>query len=133
MVGLRSSYRQLKQKVNSSKKSRAGTNEIFQSQCPFYDDMGSYLKDFVTTLPTESNLEKLSRTDIKVQNACKRKQSATIKDDIRLKRQVMMKALHKLDDKLDDQENSVGKESTDDVFSYLIGHSITGIPHRHKK
>ena len=55
MVGLRSYYGQLKQKVNSSKKIGAGTDEIFQPQWPFYDDMDSFLKDFVTPRPTESN------------------------------------------------------------------------------
>ena len=62
MIGLRSYYRQLKQKVNSSKKGRAGIDEIFQPQWPFYDDMDSSLKDFVSLRITESNLKKLSRT-----------------------------------------------------------------------
>ena len=68
MVGLRSYYGQLKQKVNSSKKSGAGTDKIFQPQWPFYDDMDSFLKDFVTPCPTESNLEKVSRAGVQSQN-----------------------------------------------------------------
>ena len=42
MAGLRSYYGQLKQKVNSSKKSGAGTDEIFQPQWTFYDDMDRF-------------------------------------------------------------------------------------------
>ena len=30
------------------KKSGAGTDDIFQPQWPFYDDMDSFLKDFVS-------------------------------------------------------------------------------------
>ena len=74
MVGLRSYYRQLKQKVNWSKKSGAGTDKIFQPQWPFYDDMDSFLKDFVTPRPTESNLEKVSRAGVQSQNAYAKKQ-----------------------------------------------------------
>ena len=59
MVGLRSYYGQFKQKVNSSKKSGAGTDEMFKPQWPFYNDMDSFLKDFASPRPTESNLEKL--------------------------------------------------------------------------
>ena len=59
MVGLRSYYGQFKQKYNSSKKSGAGTDEIFQPQWSFYDDMDSFLKDFVSPRSTESNLKKL--------------------------------------------------------------------------
>ena len=75
----------------------AGTDEIFQPQLPFYDDMDSFLKDFLSPRPTESNLEKLSRTDIPSQKACTKKESTTVEeDDIQLRRQV--KALNKLDD-----------------------------------
>ena len=78
MIGLRSYYRQLKQKVNSSKKGRAGIDEIFQPQWPFYDDMDSSLKDFVSLRITESNLKKVSRTDIPSQKGCTKKQSTAI-------------------------------------------------------
>ena len=99
----------------------------------FYDDMDSFLKDFITLLPIVSNLEKLLRIDIKAQKVCKKKQSTTIKeDDIQLRRQVMMKALHRLDDLNGNQESSVGEESTD-VFGYLIGQSIAEIPEGQKK
>ena len=60
MVGLRSYYGQLKQKINSSKKSGAGTDEIFEPQWSFHDDMDSFLNDFVTPCQTECNLEKSS-------------------------------------------------------------------------
>ena len=48
-------------------------NEIFQPQWLFYDDMDSFLKDFIFPHPTESNLEKRSRTDIPSQKACTKK------------------------------------------------------------
>ena len=48
-------------------------NEIFQPQWLFYDDMDSFLKDFIFPHPTESNLEKCSRTDIPSQKACTKK------------------------------------------------------------
>ena len=134
MVGLRSYYGQLKQKVNSSKKSGAGTDEIFQPQWPFYDDMYSFLKDFVTQRPTESILEKVSRAGVQSQKAYAKKQSAIVEDDdIQLRRQVMVKALHKLDDLNGNQENSAHKESPDDLFGKLIGQSIAEIPDGYKK
>ena len=52
------------------RKSRAGTNEIFQPQWPFYEDMGN----FVTPCPTKSNTENLSRTDTQTQRAYIKKQ-----------------------------------------------------------
>ena len=122
MVGLRSYYGQLKQKVTSSKKSEAGIDEILQPQWPFYDDMDSFLKDFVSPRPTESNLEKLSRTEIPSQKACTKKQRTTIEeDDIQLRRQVMVKALNKLDDLNGNKETSICKESPDELFGKLIG------------
>ena len=134
MVGLRSYYGQLKQKVNSSKKSGAGTDEIFQPQWPFYDDMDSFLKDFVTPRPTESNLEKTSRGGVQSQKGYAKKQSATTEDDdIQLRREVMVKALHKLDDSKSNQERSVHKETPDDLFGKLIGQSIAGIPEGYRK
>ena len=69
IVGLRSYYGQLKQKVNSSKKSGAGTDEIFQPLWLFCDDMDIFLKDFLSQRLTESNLDKLSRNDIPSQKA----------------------------------------------------------------
>ena len=84
MVGLRSYYGQLKQKVKSSnKKSATGTDEIFQPQWYLYDDMDSFLKDFVSPHSTEIKLEKLLGTDLPSQKASTKKQSTTIeKDDI---------------------------------------------------
>ena len=90
-------YGQLKQKVISSKRRGAGADKVFQPQWPFYDNMDSFVKDFLSPRSTESNLEKLSRTDIPSQKACTKKESTTVEeDDIQLRRQV--KALNKLDD-----------------------------------
>ena len=112
----------------------AGTDEIFQPQLPFYDDMDSFLKDFLSPRPTESNLEKLSRTDIPSQKACTKKQSTTIEeDDIQLRRQVMVKALNKLDDLNGNKESSIRKESPDELFGKLIGQSIAEIQDGYKK
>ena len=123
MVGLRSYYGQHKQK-----KKGTGTDQIFQPQWPFYDDMDSFLKDFVPPSPTESNLEKLLRTDIPSQKACTKKQSTTIKeDDIQLRRQVMVKTLNKLDDLNGNKESSIRKENPDKLVGKLIGQSIAEI------
>ena len=64
-------------RLTHQKKSGAGNDEIFQSQWSFYGYMDSFLKDFVSTRSTESNLEKLSRTDtyhLKNQKVCTKKQ-----------------------------------------------------------
>ena len=91
--------------------------------------MDSFLKDYVSPRPTESNLEKLSRTDIPSQKACTKKQSTTIeKDDIQLRRQAMVKALNKLDDLNDNKESSI-----DELFGKLIGQSIAEIQDGYKK
>ena len=45
MIGLRSYYGQLKQKVNISKKSWAGTEQVFTSQWQFFDEMDCFLSD----------------------------------------------------------------------------------------
>ena len=50
-------------------KSGDGTDEMFQPQWLFYDDIDSSLKDFVSQRLTESNLDKLSRNDIPSQKA----------------------------------------------------------------
>ena len=74
--------------------------------------MDSFLKDFVSPHPTESNLEKLSKTDIPSQKACTKKQNTTIEeDDIQLRRNVMVKALNKLDDLNGNKEGSIHKKS----------------------
>ena len=128
IFSLRSYYGQLKQKVNSSKKSGVGTDEIFQPQWPFYDDMDSFLKDFVSPRPAESNLEKFSKTGISSQKACTKKQSKTIEeDDIQLRRQFMAKVLNKLDDLNGNKESSIRKESPDELFGKLLGQSIAEI------
>ena len=96
--------------------------------------MDSFLKDFASPRPTESNLDKLSRTDIPSQKACTKKQSTTIKeDDIQLRRQVMVKALNKLDDLNGNKESSICKESPDELFGKLIAQSITEIQDGYKK
>ena len=133
-VPLRSYYGQLKQKVNSSKKSGAGNDEIFQSQWSFYGDMGSFLKDFVSTRSTESNLEKLSRTDTYHLKKLVQRNSTTIEeDDIQLRRQVMVKALNKLDNLNGNKESSIRKDSPDELFGKLIGPSIAEIQDGYKK
>ena len=87
--------------------------------------MDSFLKDFIFPHPTESNLEKCSRTDIPSQMACTKKQSTTIEeDDIQLRRQVMVKALNKLDDLNGNKESSIHKKSPDELFGRLTGQSI---------
>ena len=119
----------------------AGTDEIFQPQLPFYDDMDSFLKDFLSPRPTESNLEKLSRTDRPCQKACKtpfyyctKKQSTTIEeDDIQLRRQVMVKVLNKLDDLNGNKESSIRKETPGELFGKLIRQSIAEIQDGYKK
>ena len=91
--------------------------------------MDSFLKDFLSPRPTESNLEKRSRTDIPSQKACKtpfyyciKKQSTTIEEDyIQLRRQVMVKVLNKLDDLNGNKESIIRKESPDELFGKLIG------------
>ena len=94
--------------------------------------MDSFLKDFVSPRPTESNLEKLSRTDIPSQKACTKKESTTVEeDDIQLRRQV--KALNKLDDLNGNKESSIRKESPDELFGKLIGQSIAEIQDGYKK
>ena len=96
--------------------------------------MDSFLKDFATPRPTESNLKKVSRAGVQSQKAYGKKQSAIVEDDdIQLRRQVMVKALHKLDDLNGNQENSAHKESPDDLFGKLIGQSIAEIPDGYKK
>ena len=51
--------------------------------------MDSFLKDFITLIPTVSNFKKLLIIGIRAQEVCKKKQSTTIKeDDIQLRRQV---------------------------------------------
>ena len=90
--------------------------------------MDSFLKDFVSPSPTESNLEKLLRTDIPSQKACTKKQSTTIKeDDIQLRRQVMVKTLNKLDDLNGNKESSIRKENPDKLVGKLLGQSIAEI------
>ena len=122
LVGLRSYYGELKQRVNSSKKSGAGTDDFFQPQWSFYHNTGSFLKDFVSPRPTESNLEKLARTDISSQKVCTKKQSTIIEeDDIQLRRQVMVKALNKLDDLNGNKESNIRNENLDELFSKLVG------------
>ena len=84
--------------------------------------MDSFLNNFVSPRPKESNLEQLSRTDIPSQKACTKKQSTTIEeDDIQLRRQVMVKALNNLDDLNGNKESSFRKESPDELFGKLIG------------
>ena len=87
--------------------------------------MDSFLKDFIFPHPTESNLEKRSRTDIPSQMACTKKQSTTIEeDDIQLRRQVMAKPLNKLDDLNGNKESSILKKSPYELFGRLTGQSI---------
>ena len=96
--------------------------------------MDSFLKDFVTPRLTESNLEKVSRAGVQSQKAYPKKQSALVEDDdIQLQRQVMVKALRKLDDLNGNQENSAHEESPDNLFGKLIGQSIAEIPDGYKK
>ena len=95
--------------------------------------MDSFVKDFVSSRPRESNLEKLSRTDIS-QKACTEKQSTTIEeDDIQLKSQVMIKALNEFNDLNGNKETSIPKESPDELFGKLIGQSIAEIQDGYKK
>ena len=133
-VPLRIYYGQLKQMVNSSKKSGAGTDEIFQPEWPFYGDMDSFLKDFVSPRPTESKLEKLSRTDTYHLKKLVQRNSTTIEeDDIQLRRHVMVKALNKLDNLNRNKESSIRKDSPDELFGKLIGQSIAEIQDGYKK
>ena len=103
--------------------------------------MDSFLKYFLSPRPTESNLEKLSRTGIPSQKACKtpfyyctKKQSTTIEeDDIQPRRQVMVKVLNRLDDLNGNKESSIRKETPGELFGKLIGQSIAEIQDGYKK
>ena len=120
-------------KLTHQKNSGAGTDGIFQLQWSFYNDKDSFLKDFVSTRPTKSNLEKLSRTETPFRKVCTKKQSTTIEeDDMQLRRQVMVKAINKLDDLNGNKESSIRKESQDELFGKLIGQSIAEIQDGYK-
>ena len=120
-------------KLTHQKNSCAGTDEIFQLQWPFCNDKDSFLKDFVSTRPTKSNLEKLSRTETPFRKVCTKKQSTTIEeDDMQLRRQVMVKAINKLDDLNGNKESSIRKESQDELVGKLIGQSIAEIQDGYK-
>ena len=96
--------------------------------------MDSFLKDFVFPRPAEINLEKRSRTDIPSQKACTKKQSSTIEEDnIQLRREVIVKALNKLDDLNGNKESGIRKESPSELFGKLIGQSIAEIQDVYKK
>ena len=89
---------------------------------------------FMTIWTAESNLDKLSRTDTPSQKACTKKQSTTIEeDDMQLRRQVMVKALNKLDDLNGNKESNIRKESPHELFGKLIGQSIAEIQDSYKK
>ena len=103
--------------------------------------MDSFVKGFLSSRPTGSNLEKLSRIDIPSQKVCKtplynctKKQSTTIEeDDIQLRKQVMVKALNTLNDLNGNKESSIHKESPDELFVKLIGQSIAEIQDGYKR
>ena len=70
------------------------------------------------------------------QKVTTKKRSLNVDEESQLRKQVMVKALQKLDDsknKEDNKDNNVNSVSSDDLFGKLIGQSISEIPDGYKK
>ena len=143
MVGLRSYYGQLKQKVRSSIKSGAGSDEVFTPQWPFFNEMDSFLSDFVTPRTTESNID-TEENIVDDVNDTIRSSSATYKrkkgssgrkdSEISVTDQVMLKALERLDKPKTPPSiaqlatyRSNDNETQEDLFGRMIAKSLIDI------
>ena len=128
MVSLRSYYGQLKGKMQASKASGAGADNVFVPQWKYFSDLDTFLCDHLVPKQTLSNI---TNTDCDEGQSFSQKMPKSRKKraepEISFTDQVMIKAMNRLDKNTDAATNQE-TANEDDIFGSMIACSLKKIP-----